>query len=53
MESTQEQEQVQVRFFTRQPKYAVSDAPILVPATFKRQGLSEIINNLLELGLLF
>ncbi|KAI8388800.1 nuclear protein Ytm1p [Radiomyces spectabilis] len=42
-----EQEQVQVRFTTQQVKYAVNDAPILVPSNFKRYGLSEIINNLL------
>ncbi|KAF7732740.1 WD repeat-containing protein 12 [Apophysomyces ossiformis] len=42
-----EQEQVQVRFFTQQEKYAVTDAPILVPSNFKRYGLSEIVNNLI------
>lgn len=45
-----EQEQVQVRFVTKQQRYAVRDAAILVPANFKRYGLSEIINNLLGLG---
>ncbi|KAI8328578.1 WD40-repeat-containing domain protein [Chlamydoabsidia padenii] len=44
-----EQEQVQVRFVTKQPQYAVQDAAILVPVDFKRYGLSEIINNLLGL----
>ncbi|KAL0075910.1 WD40-repeat-containing domain protein [Phycomyces blakesleeanus] len=43
-----EQEQVQVRFVTKQEKYAISDAAILVPANFKRYGLSEIVNNLLN-----
>ncbi|KAI9313705.1 WD40-repeat-containing domain protein [Dichotomocladium elegans] len=42
-----EQEQVQVRFVSRQPKYAVSDAAMMVPSSFKRYGLSEIVNNLL------
>ncbi|OAD73638.1 hypothetical protein PHYBLDRAFT_145114 [Phycomyces blakesleeanus NRRL 1555(-)] len=41
-------EQVQVRFVTKQEKYAISDAAILVPANFKRYGLSEIVNNLLN-----
>ncbi|CAO3599388.1 unnamed protein product [Absidia cylindrospora] len=45
-----DQEQVQVRFVTKQQQYAVKDAAILVPANFKRYGLSEIINNLLGLG---
>ncbi|KAJ3189102.1 hypothetical protein HDU85_002727 [Gaertneriomyces sp. JEL0708] len=42
-------DQVQVRFHTRQTKYAVTDAAILVPARLRRYGLSEIINHLLEL----
>ncbi|ORZ00577.1 WD40-repeat-containing domain protein [Syncephalastrum racemosum] len=42
-----DQEQVQVRFTTTQQKYAVNDAPILVPSALKRFGLSEIVNNLL------
>lgn len=47
------QVQLQVRFITRQKKYVVTDAPILVPARLKRVGLSEIINHLLGLGGLF
>ncbi|KAI9482941.1 MAG: WD40-repeat-containing domain protein [Benjaminiella poitrasii] len=43
-----EQEQVQVRFTTQQPKYAVSDAAILLPSNIQKEGLSELINNLLE-----
>ncbi|KAG9290333.1 hypothetical protein G9A89_007064 [Geosiphon pyriformis] len=39
--------QVQVRFFTQQSKYAVTDSAILVPAELRRYGLSEIINHLL------
>ncbi|KAG0167953.1 WD repeat-containing protein 12 [Apophysomyces sp. BC1034] len=42
-----EQEQVQVRFFTQQKKYAINDSAILVPSNFKRYGLSEIVNNLI------
>ncbi|KAI8059569.1 WD40-repeat-containing domain protein [Gongronella butleri] len=41
-------EQVQVRLVSKQPKYAVSEAPILVPSTLKRYGLSELVNNLLD-----
>ncbi|CAG8639628.1 4962_t:CDS:10 [Funneliformis caledonium] len=44
METSQE---VQVRFVTKQPEFAVTDTPILVPAKLKRYGLSEIINHLL------
>ncbi|KAJ3274502.1 WD repeat-containing protein 12 [Terramyces sp. JEL0728] len=40
---------VQVSFYSRQSKYAVTDAPILVPTKLKRFGLSEIINHLLGL----
>ncbi|CAI2180685.1 16987_t:CDS:10 [Funneliformis geosporum] len=36
-----------VRFITKQPEFAVTDTPILVPAKLKRYGLSEIINHLL------
>ncbi|ORX43340.1 WD40 repeat-like protein [Hesseltinella vesiculosa] len=43
------QEQVQIRLTTKQPKYSVNDAPILVPSTLKRYGLSELVNNLLDL----
>ncbi|KAI8079998.1 WD40-repeat-containing domain protein [Halteromyces radiatus] len=44
-----EQEQIQIRLITKQKQYAVKDAPILVPAAFKRYGLSEIVNSLLDL----
>ncbi|KAJ3053121.1 ribosome biogenesis protein ytm1 [Rhizophlyctis rosea] len=39
--------QVQVRFHTKQQKYAITDAPILVPSRLRRYGLSEIVNHLL------
>ncbi|CEP10595.1 hypothetical protein [Parasitella parasitica] len=42
-----EQEQVQVRFTTQQPEYAVNDAAILLPSNIKKDGLSEIVNSLL------
>ncbi|KAI9260604.1 WD40-repeat-containing domain protein [Phascolomyces articulosus] len=42
-----DQEQIQVRLVSRQEKYAVPEAPIRVPISFKRFGLSEIVNNLL------
>lgn len=42
--------QVQVRFHTRQQRYAVTDTPILVPARLRRYGLSEIVNHLLASG---
>ncbi|KAI8149385.1 WD40-repeat-containing domain protein [Fennellomyces sp. T-0311] len=42
-----DQEQIQVRLVSRQEKYAVPDSAILVPTSFKRFGLSEIVNNLL------
>lgn len=45
-----EQEQVQVRFITQQPEYAVSDSAILVPSNLKKDGLSEIVNSLIGLG---
>ncbi|KAI8926646.1 WD40-repeat-containing domain protein [Entophlyctis helioformis] len=41
---------VQVVFYSRQPKYAVTDTPILVPTRLRRYGLSEIINHLLALA---
>lgn len=44
------QEQVQVRFITQQPEYAVSDSAILVPSSLQKDGLSEIVNSLLDLG---
>ncbi|KAI7857968.1 WD40-repeat-containing domain protein [Circinella umbellata] len=43
-----DQEQIQVRLVSRQEKYAVPEAPIRVPTSFKRFGLSEIVNNLLS-----
>ncbi|CAO0801899.1 unnamed protein product [Mucor circinelloides] len=43
-----EQEQVQVRFTTQQPEYAVNDAAILLPSNIKKDGLSEIVNSLLD-----
>jgi ribosome biogenesis protein YTM1 len=39
-------EQIAVTFFTRQSKYAVTDAPVMVPVTLGRFGLSEIVNHL-------
>ncbi|KAI9142601.1 WD40-repeat-containing domain protein [Paraphysoderma sedebokerense] len=45
--STQGNPQVQVKFFTKQSQYVVTDTPILVPANLRRYGLSEIINHLL------
>lgn len=47
-----EQEQVQVRFTTQQTEYAVSDAAMLLPSNIKKEGLSEIVNSLLDLGML-
>ncbi|KAI9592032.1 WD40-repeat-containing domain protein [Syncephalis fuscata] len=40
-------QQIQVRFVAQQEKYAVTDAPTLVPVNLKRYGLSEIVNHLL------
>lgn len=48
-----EQEQVQVRFTTQQPEYAVNDAAILLPSNIKKDGLSEIVNSLLDNGKFF
>lgn len=45
-----EQEQVQVRFTTQQTQYAVSEAAMLLPSNIKKDGLSEIVNNLLDIG---
>lgn len=45
-----EQEQVQVRFTTQQEEYAVNDAAILLPSNIKKEGLSEIVNSLLDNG---
>lgn len=48
-----EQEQVQVRFTTQQPEYAVNEAAILLPSNIKKDGLSEIVNSLLSNGKFF
>lgn len=45
-----EQEQVQVRFTTQQEEYKVNDAAILLPSNIKKEGLSEIVNSLLDNG---
>ena len=42
--------QVQVRFVTKQAKYAVTDTPINVPLSLRRYALSEIVNHLLDSG---
>ncbi|KAI8991790.1 WD40-repeat-containing domain protein [Mycotypha africana] len=44
-----EQAQVQVRFTTQQIKYAIQDKPMLLPSDMKKEGLSEIVNSLLDL----
>lgn len=44
--------QVQVRFVTKQAKYAVTDTPINVPVSLRRYALSEIVNHLLDTGML-
>ncbi|KAJ3097457.1 WD repeat-containing protein 12 [Phlyctochytrium planicorne] len=46
MESSNEK-QLQVRFRTRSPQYAVPDTAILIPTNLRRFGLSEVINHLL------
>lgn len=43
--------QIQVRFTTKQTKYAVTDTPIAVPITLRRYALSEIVNHLLGNGM--
>lgn len=43
--------QVQVRFVTKQAKYAVTDTPINVPVSLRRYALSEIVNHLLDTGM--
>jgi ribosome biogenesis protein YTM1 len=45
-----EQEQVQVRFTTQQKEYTVNDSAILLPSNIKKEGLSEIVNSLLDNG---
>ena len=42
-----EDTQIQVRFRSRLPHYAITDSIIAVPARLHRYGLSEIINHLL------
>ncbi|KAJ2000437.1 ribosome biogenesis protein ytm1 [Coemansia thaxteri] len=39
--------QIQIRLVAKQLKYAVPDAPIVVPQQLQRYGLSEIVNHLL------
>jgi ribosome biogenesis protein len=40
---------IRIRFATKDGRYAIPDnAPILVPASFRRLGLSSLVNNLLE-----
>ncbi|ORX71182.1 WD40 repeat-like protein [Linderina pennispora] len=39
--------QIQIRLVAKQEKYAVSDAPMMVPQSVQRYGLSEIVNHLL------
>jgi len=41
---------VQVRFTTQQSKYAIADTPIMIPIQFKKSSLSQIINQILDLG---
>ncbi|KAI9505578.1 ribosome biogenesis protein ytm1 [Coemansia spiralis] len=40
--------QVQIRLVAKQQKYAVPDAPIVVPQQLQRYGLSDIVNHLLN-----
>lgn len=42
-------EQVQVRFVS-ESQYKVSDAAMLLPSDIKKEGLSEIVNGLLDNG---
>ena len=46
------EDQIEVRFTTKlsDPALQVEDTPFFVPLRLARQGLSEIINSLLELG---
>ncbi|KAJ1949695.1 ribosome biogenesis protein ytm1 [Linderina macrospora] len=39
--------QIQIRLVAKQEKYAVPDAPLVVPQSLQRYGLSEIVNHLL------
>ena len=40
--------QVQVRFITKQSKYAIPDSPFSIPANMKVENLSSLINGLLR-----
>ncbi|TPX34226.1 hypothetical protein SmJEL517_g03145 [Synchytrium microbalum] len=44
----EQQQKVQVRFRSRESRYSVTTAPILVPIGVKRIGLSSIVNQLLN-----
>ncbi len=47
----EEEKQILVKFVTKLPdELKVSEAPVAVPTTLKRYGLSQIINHLLGLG---
>jgi ribosome biogenesis protein YTM1 len=48
--TTENGQQIQVRFKSRKESLAVPTDPILVPTRLKRFGLSEIINHLLGTG---
>lgn len=43
-----EDAQVKIRLITRDEELVVPDAPLLVPVSLKRYGLSEVVNTLLE-----
>jgi ribosome biogenesis protein YTM1 len=38
-----------VVFYSNDGKYSIPEAPIMIPATLKRTGMSEIVNSILEL----
>ncbi len=46
--SVDQSSQVRVRFFTQHLQFSVTDAPFSIPAKLGRQGLSEVINHLLD-----
>lgn len=50
--SFEDEDQIQVQFFTKlkDPRLHIEDTPFFVPLKLSRQGLSEIINSLLDLG---
>lgn len=50
--SFEDEDQIEVRFVTKlkDPALHIEDTPFFVPLRLSRQGLSEIINSLLELG---